>query len=151
MDTDHTDKFAQKSIDKGLFFVAFKLLLRNQNRLLVTHDIFGEWDLPGGRMKPHEFGGSVTDVIHRKMIEELGQSVEYELGEPKVFFQVERIDAGTKHVSRIFAVGFEATYLAGDIVLGEHHDKFEWLVLNDFKPEDYFTGGWLKGIKEYLS
>jgi len=26
-----------------------------------------------------------------------------------------------------------------------------WVGLNDFRPENYFKGGWLKGVREYLS
>ncbi len=50
----------------------------------------------------------------------------------------------------VFAVGYEANYLSGDIKLG-HHDKMEWVDLSSFKPEAYFTGGWLKGLQEYLN
>ncbi len=32
--------------DKDLYFVAVKLLLRDGDKLLITHDIFGVWDLP---------------------------------------------------------------------------------------------------------
>jgi len=50
---------------------------------------------------------------------------------------------------RIFAVGYEAQYLGGEIKLGEHHDKYEWVDLRTFSPDDYFEGGWLTGIKDY--
>ena len=143
------EDFAKKSMEKGLYFVAVKLLLRDGDKLLITHDIFDAWDIPGGRMKPHEFGGDIKDVLRRKMIEELGDDLEYEIAEPVVFFQVERQDYGTTDISRIVAIGFEGKYLGGDIVLGEHHDKYEWVDVKKFKPEEYFTGGWLKGVAKY--
>jgi hypothetical protein len=37
--------------EKDLYYVAVKLFLRNENKLLITHDIFGDWDLPGGRIR----------------------------------------------------------------------------------------------------
>lgn len=136
--------------EKDLYFVAVKLLLRDGDKLLITHDIFGDWDLPGGRIRKDEFDKPLESVIERKIKEELGPGVRYELGEPKVFFRVERAEynLGGEKV-RIFAVGYEAKYLGGEVDLGDHHDRMEWVDINSFEPEAYFTGGWLKGVQEY--
>ena len=140
------------SQEKDLYFVAVKLLLRDDNKLLITHDIFGEWDLPGGRIKKNEFEAPLEKVIERKMKEELGQKVKYELGEPRIFFRHERAENSLSgQTVRIFAVGYEAKYLGEEIKLGDHHDKMEWVDVKTFEPEKYFTGGWLKGVKEYLA
>jgi len=80
--------------DKDLYFVAVKLLVRDGNKLLITHDIFGAWDLPGGRIKKDEFKASLPSVIKRKMQEELGNDFKYSFGEPTVFFRVEREEHG---------------------------------------------------------
>ena len=138
-------------MDKDLYFVAVKVLLRDGGKLLITHDTFGAWDIPGGRLKPDEFEKPLEDVIERKVREELGPDVKYKLGEPKVFFRHERneVGLGGKKI-RIFAIGYEAEYLSGDIKLGDHHDKMEWVELKSFKPEAYFEGGWLKGLQEYM-
>lgn len=139
-------------MDKDLYFVAVKLLLRDGNKLLITHDIFGAWDIPGGRIRKDEFEAPLESVIQRKIKEELGPEVKYKLGEPKIFFRHQRqeVGLGGKTV-RIFAIGYEAKYIGGDIHLGDHHDKFEWVDVNSFKPQNYFTGGWLKGLQEYLN
>jgi 8-oxo-dGTP pyrophosphatase MutT (NUDIX family) len=136
-------------MDKDLYFVALKLLLRDGEKLLITHDVFGDWDIPGGRIKKDEFEAPLDSVVERKIKEELGLEVKYKLGQPKVFFRHERKEQRLSEMVRIFAVGYEAEYLGGEIKLGNHHDKFEWVNLNSFKPEEYFTGGWLTGIKEY--
>lgn len=34
-------------------------------------------------------------------------------------------------------------------MLGDHHDTYEWVDIKTFKPEEYFVGGWLVGVKEY--
>ena len=39
--------------------------------------------------------------------------------------------------------------LACHCALGKNHEKYEWVDLKKFKPEEYFTGGWLKGVKEF--
>jgi 8-oxo-dGTP pyrophosphatase MutT (NUDIX family) len=138
------------SRNKDLYHVAVKLFLRDGAKLLITHDIFGSWDLPGGRIKNDEFDTPLESVIERKTREELGEEVKYELGEPTVFFRVERLEHNTQEMVRIFGVGYAATYLGGEVKLGEHHDQTEWVDVNTFKPEDYFTGGWLKGVQKYL-
>lgn len=139
-----------ETYDKDLYFVAVKLFIRDGNKLLITHDIFDAWDLPGGRIKKDEFKASLPSVIQRKMEEELGADLKYSVGEPTVFFRVEREEhgLGNKKV-RIFAVGYDALYKGGEIKLGDHHDKYEWVDIHTFKPEDYFVDGWLEGVKEY--
>lgn len=138
--------------DKDLYFVAVKLLLRDGDKLLITHDIFGSWDLPGGRLKPDEFDKPLEAVIERKVREELGLAVQYELGDPKVFFRVEREEEGMNGQKvRIFAVGYEAKYKGGEVMLGKNHDQHEWVVVRSFEPEQYFKGGWLTGVQEYLA
>lgn len=131
--------------------MAVKLFLRDGGKLLIMHDIFGSWDLPGGRIKKDEFNKPLEKVIERKVQEELGSSVKYELGKPKIFFRIERAEHGLDgRIVRIFALGYDAKYTNGEIKLGEHHDKVEWVDLKSFEPGDYFAGGWLTGVKEYL-
>ena len=138
--------------DKDLYFVAVKLLIRNEDKLLITHDIFGAWDLPGGRIKKDEFKASLPSVIERKIKEELGSDFKYSVGPPVQFFRVEREEHGLDNQTvRIFAVGYEASYEGGDVRLGSHHDKYEWVDINTFKPDDYFVDGWLEGVQEYLA
>jgi len=137
---------------KDLYFVAVKLFLRDQNKLLITHDIFGSWDLPGGRIKKDEFNKPLESIIDRKVKEELGTEVKYKLGIPLVFFRVEREEhnLGGQKV-RIFAIGYDAKYLEGEVKLGDHHDKMKRVDLKSLEPDNYFTGGWLEGVNEYMS
>jgi len=51
---------------------------------------------------------------------------------------------------RLFGVGYEAIYAGGNIRLGQHHNQMEWVDVNTFQPETFFTGGWLIGVQEYL-
>lgn len=136
---------------KDVYFVAVKLFMRDGDKMLVTHDKFGSWDLPGGRIKKDEFEKPLEDVIARKAREELGENVRYDLGEPKVFFRVERMESGIDMKVRIFAVGYEAQYAGGEISLGQNHDEYRWVDLRSFEPESLFEGGWLNGIREYMA
>lgn len=139
---------------KDLYFVAVKVFLEDdKGNLLITKDKFGEWDLPGGRLREKDFDTPFEDVVQRKMNEELGGDLKYTLGNPVVFMRHERdetLSDGKKDKRRIFAIGYKAAYLGGDIALGKNHEKYQWVNIKNFKPEDYFTGGWLKGVKEYL-
>lgn len=136
---------------KDLYFLAVKLFLRDGNKLLITHDIFGTWDLPGGRLQVSEFAKPLESVIERKVKEELGDQVKYQLGIPTMFFRVERFEHDLGKKVRIFAIGYTAQYNGGTIKLGDYHDRMEWVNLKTFRPEDYFTGGWLAGVQEYLA
>lgn len=138
------------SRNKDLYFLAYKLFLRDGDKLLITHDIFGSWDLPGGRVRKNEFDSTPEVTIERKIKEELGPDVRYELGDPQVFFRVERLEHSSQEMVRIFGIGYAATYLGGEVRLGDHHDQMEWVDVKTFKPEDYFTGGWLTGVQEYV-
>jgi 8-oxo-dGTP pyrophosphatase MutT (NUDIX family) len=136
--------------EKDLYFVAVKLFIRDGDKLLITHDIFGSWDLPGGRIKKDEFKTELPAVIARKMNEELGTELTYTVGAPVLFFRVERNEHALQNQKvRIFAVGYEAEYNGGAITLGDHHDKYEWVDVRNFSPEDYFVDGWLTGVQEY--
>ena len=138
--------------EKDLYFVAVKVFLRDGNNLLITHDVFGDWDLPGGRIKTDEFETPLEKVIERKIQEELGSDVSYKLGNPAVFMRHERQEALDKNKTvRIFAIGYRAKYLGGEIKLGDYHNQLKWVDIKTFQPEKYFTGGWLKGVNEYLS
>lgn len=140
--------------NKDLYFVAVKVFLQDPaGRLLITKDIFNDgWDLPGGRLRGVDFAAPLEKVVERKILEELGEAVNYELNEPVVFMRHEREElllSGEKERRRIFAIGYRAKYLDGEIKLGPHHEKYQWVFLEDFIPEDYFNGGWLQGVKEF--
>ena len=57
-----------------------------KGKLFIFKNCFGDWDLPGGRIKENEFNKPLEKVIERKIKEELGNKVKYNLGKPVVFF-----------------------------------------------------------------
>lgn len=138
--------------EKDTYYVAVKMFLEDGNKLLILQDGFKEWDLPGGRLKKGEFGVPLEQVLARKMSEELGNDVKYELGSPVVHMRHERTEAieGNPTV-RIFAVGYRAKYVGGEIQLPSHHTQYVWVDKSTFEPEKFFSGGWLKGVQEYLA
>lgn len=136
---------------KDLYFIAVKVFLEREGKFLVMKDNFGDWDLPGGRIKKNEFEVPLEDIVKRKMQEELGGEVQYELGKPIVFMRHERVEQAPGNPTvHIFAIGYQATWLAGEVVSSERHTEVVWADQKEYKPEDYFTGGWLKGVQEYI-
>ncbi|MEK7582897.1 MAG: NUDIX domain-containing protein [Patescibacteria group bacterium] len=139
------------STEKDLYYVAVKVFLKKNGKLFIFKDKFGDWDLPGGRIRKDEFNVQLEDVLRRKMLEELGNEITYDIGKPVVFFRHERTEASLGQHVRIFAIGYEGKFLKGEIKLSEIHTQSEWVDIATFKPEDYFTGGWLVGVQEYLT
>ena len=66
-----------ESEQKDTYFVAVKIFLEKNGKLLIIKDKFGDWDLPGGRIKRDEFEKPLEDIIKRKMLEELGINLQY--------------------------------------------------------------------------
>jgi 8-oxo-dGTP pyrophosphatase MutT (NUDIX family) len=138
--------------EKDTYFVAVKVFLERDGKLLILKDNFGDWDLPGGRIKKDEFDVPLDQVIERKMREELGNEIHYVIGKPIVFMRHERQEAAPGNPTvRIFAVGYEGTLTSGEIKTSERHPELLWVDPKDFRPEQYFKGGWLKGVGEYLA
>lgn len=137
--------------EKDLYFVAVKVFLEKDGKFLIFKDGFGQWDIPGGRIKKNEFNVPLEEVVTRKISEELGNNIKYTLGKPVVFMRHERVENSPGNpIVRIFAVGYQASLDNGDVEMASHHTEMLWVDPNDFKPEDYFTGGWLKGVQEYI-
>jgi 8-oxo-dGTP pyrophosphatase MutT (NUDIX family) len=136
--------------DKDTYFVAVKALLRKGDELLIIKDKFGDWDLPGGRIKKYEFNAKLEDVLQRKIKEELGSKIQYSIGEPKAFYRVERIEALTNQLVHIFGVGFEVQYLDGPIKLSDLFEEYQWVNIKSFEPTKLQNNGWMRGLSEYL-
>ena len=136
---------------KDTYFVAVKVFLEKDGKLLIMRDNFGDWDLPGGRIKKDEFDVPMEQIVARKMTEEIGSQIKYTLGDPAVFMRHERVEQipGNPMV-RIFAVGYKAQITSGEVELSKRHTELLWVDPKTFKPEEYFAGGWLRGVLEYL-
>lgn len=136
---------------KDKYYVAVKVFFVKKDKLLILKDSFGDWDLPGGRLKMDEFETPLEEVISRKMIEELGVMFKFKVKAPVVFLRHERTEAVTGSPTvRIFAVGYLGEILNEKIQLSKRHTEFRWVPIMEFHPEEYFIGGWLKGVREFV-
>jgi len=137
---------------KDTYFVAVKVFMKKGGKLLILKDNFGDWDLPGGRITKDEFDVDLDQIIKRKISEELGDDIQYTIDKPVVFMRHQRVEQTfSKPIVRIFAIGYEGTLSKGAIQLSKRHSKSIWVDVDNFKPDKYFKGGWLKGVQEYLN
>lgn len=144
MDKDNTQK--------ELYFVAVKVFIENEGKLLIMKDSFGNWDLPGGRIKKEEFDTPLEKVLDRKIIEELGENIKVKFTIPTIFMRHRRDEVvGDSKEAKIFALGYVASLESGEVKMSPRHSELKWVDIKSFNPEEYFTGGWLKGVKEYLN
>jgi hypothetical protein len=137
---------------KENWFVAVKILLRKGDELLVLRDIFGDGDIPGGRLRKDDFETPLLEVLKRKVTEEVGPDISYTITyeNPVCTFRHERFEVGSGEVRRIFALGFEALYERGAIETGDYIESHTWIDLRTAQLSDYLEGGWLKGVEEYV-
>lgn len=86
------------------------------------------------------------------MTEELGENFGYTTeAMPSVLMRHERVEASPGNPTvHIFGLGYRASYLSGSPEISDTHTEMLWVNKETFKLEDYFTGGWLKGVKDYL-
>ena len=134
---------------KALYFVAVKVFFRNGKKMLIVHDVFDNWELPGGRIKLDEFKKPLEETVKRKIREELGDEIKYSNLKPTgTFFQVEREEKGQE--VHIFAIGFEAQYDGGEIKLQDVHDEMRWVDVETFEPLKLQNNDWMRGVQDYL-
>jgi 8-oxo-dGTP pyrophosphatase MutT (NUDIX family) len=138
---------------KDPYFVAVKLFLEREGKFFIFKDKFGDWDLPGGRIKKHEFETPFGAIIQRKMNEEVGEGVHYDVDErPLVLMRHERVEASPGNPTvHILGIGYRAQWKSGEPQLSEAHTEMRWVDLATYQPEEHFTGGWLRGVQEYLA
>lgn len=141
-------------MEKDLYFVAVKLFLEDsEGNLFIFRDKFSnsdDWDLPGGRLLPEEFNASFEKIIERKIREELGSKIKYNLvlEDPIIMRHARKENSSNKEV-HILALGYCAKYLGGEINIGKNHTEHMWMNIKNFNPKKYFKGGWLEGFIEY--
>ncbi len=137
---------------KDPYFIAVKIFLEKDDTFLIMKDKFGDWDLPGGRIKKFEFATPFSDIIKRKMSEELGDNFTYQVAAlPQVLMRHERVEASPGNPTvHILGLGYRAQLVAGLPEMSDAHVLMEWVDKKTFNPKDYFTGGWLAGVEEYL-
>lgn len=110
--------------------VGVKILLKNsEGKYLFLRraaekypDVKDGWDIPGGRIN---IDSNLFENLQREILEETGLIL---AAEPRLI-AAQDIMRPDKHVVRLTYVG-EA---AGDIILSDEHDDFDWFSKEDLK------------------
>lgn len=116
--------------------VALKLLLRRGRTVLFLRSAYdNRWDLPGGRIDNVEVKIPLEKILAREIREELGPTLQYQLGKP--LFQYRRWVSGFGTYK--FLTVYAGQYLRGDILLSSEHRSFQWINPRQyrFRPSDF--------------
>ena len=125
--------------EKDLYFIAVKLFLEREGKILIIKDKYGDWDLPGGRVRKSEFGTELEKVLIRKLSEELGNEIKYTIGKPIVFMRHERQEFDlNKKLVRIFAIGYDGIFKEEKIQLSPLHTEMKWVSVQELQTRRLF-------------
>ncbi|MCP4523551.1 MAG: NUDIX domain-containing protein [Candidatus Gracilibacteria bacterium] len=135
--------------------ISLKVFLQNnkgETLILKTPDtssFHGKYDFPGGRIDENEFYLDLLDILHREIIEEVG-NIKYKIVDKVVAVARHRAQY-ENHKEDIFYPFYEAKILDGDIHISHEHNNFLWVKLDEIVLEDYFESGMLDAAKMYLN
>lgn len=115
-------------------FVAIKAFIIYQGKILIIREAssyqdgtnFGNYDVPGGRVKP---GQRFDESLLREIKEETG--METKIGRP--FFVNEWRPIVKDEPWQIIGTFFECFAETGNVKLSEDHDDFQWIDPADYK------------------
>ena len=119
----------------ALYQVATKLLLSNNNKILVLITADGYLDFPGGRVDESECNSTWTDTLKREVAEEIGEDVTISIGQTLFVSKRQYTKVGTTHY--IAAIFFAGQYLGGDLKLSEEHQNYDWLTPDEITNSRY--------------
>lgn len=122
----------------ALYQVTVKLQLMDGDKLLIltTPDSF--IDFPGGRIDESEQGLGMEQALEREIIEELGDSVTYQVTDTAFVAHRTYDDLGQMH--HVLAVHYHAKLIGGDIRLSDEHATYDWVAPQSlFGKQDLFV------------
>ena len=108
-----------------LFEVALKAFItqRDGRLLLVQTDTSVPWELPGGRISAGEEYGDLTVILRREIEEEIGRSIQLNIGNPVAAWVTKNRKTG----GPIFLVGYHCDFVSGEIELGGGQQAYQWV------------------------
>jgi 8-oxo-dGTP diphosphatase len=144
--------------EHALFEISLKILVKNkQGEILILKDppdgmLYGNWDLPGGRIFCEEVEASFSEILDREIKEELGDKVNITVDSTvaAVGRQHWYPDPTTGREEHRIWLFFEGEHQGGPIIISSEHERYQWVRLDEINMEEYFMGAALEGIREYL-
>jgi hypothetical protein len=138
----------QKKIH-GIYWVGFKLLLKNGSQFLfLKTSQKGLMDLPGGRADINEGKVPIKKILEREIKEELGEQVKYRLGGPVLQYR----RYSSKYKIYVLITAYEAGYISGEIKLSPEHKSYQWVDPKNFRfsPKDFSSLEAYESFKDYF-
>ncbi len=114
--------------ESTLYVVAVAAVIVREGKVLamrrsLTKDAGpGLWETLSGRVM---FGEEPLDAVKREIAEECGLEVKLE-PRPFTAYQASRLD------KPMMLLIYKAAYQAGEVVLSEEHDAYDWLTAKEF-------------------
>jgi ADP-ribose pyrophosphatase YjhB (NUDIX family) len=129
------------------YHVGQKVLLRDGDKYLVLFSARGLFDWPGGRIDTVEDDLPLVEILDREIKEELGNDVEYRLGD--IAFQSRRFWNGI----RVFLSFFEAEYVDGEVQISDEHSMSKWMTRSEIlaKPELFMSSEEREAFLKYFT
>lgn len=118
-------------MDDLICFISQKAFIEKDDNLLILHDPFIGFDLPGGKVLQGE--ADLIESLRREVIEEI--DIKFEIG-PPFYTWLFTVPAESKHQhagKQMYCVGYKCKYLSGEIKLSSEHDYFKWINKENFK------------------
>ena len=144
---------------RDFYQISLKLLLKNDKgevlalKAVDAGSYAGFYDFPGGRIDTDEFEMPFSKIIKREAVEEIGDSVIFELKSKPVAIGRHFIPAkfnSTKEDLKVMYIFFEAEYKSGEIEISPEHVGYKWFNLEKEDPAKLFKSGILEAINMYL-
>jgi 8-oxo-dGTP pyrophosphatase MutT (NUDIX family) len=118
--------------ENQLFHVGQKAFINKNGKVLVLMDRNMGVDLPGGRIQIGET--NFNEALQREVTEET--SLEIAIGKPLLTWYLVFGPKSQNAGKKIFVVGYQCDYIAGEVKLSEEHKDFQWVTKEDFHKLD---------------
>jgi len=109
--------------------VGIKAFIVDRDKLLLvksSNDREELWEVPGGRYDVGEESLLPTDILAREIREELGNKIQYSIGQP--------VSAWIRPLEQdfVFLIAYQCQFRAGQIELSSEHTEYRWVSYKDW-------------------
>lgn len=134
--------------NKALYNISLKIFLERDGEFLILTNEENKFDLPGGRIDEDEHRKSLKDIIHREIIEELGEGFRFEIGKPIMHFRRIFDEDGLY----VFILVFSGKVLSNDIIISEEHNGYFWMKPEEIimDPDKFYSEEEYAAFSEYI-
>ena len=132
------------------FQVATKALFIKDGKILTLTTPNNYVDFPGGRLDDTEYELPFKEGLKRELSEELGNKISYTINDFAFASKRDYIHLGQHHIVALF---FNVTYISGEFMLSDEHEKLEWLTPKQLiaRKDRFQSGTEFEELSAYLT